>query len=339
MVTSSNYCKVQVEYNDSIVGTLQTSNSNNSYIYGCESRGTYRVPAVKGTAKVKLSVLSGSNPMRLDMVSMAWNKPRPLPDLKTATFPVPNYVYNIMNQNHHADPQADLVIIIPTSQKLLKQAQRLKVFHEQHDSMTVNLVPADELYNEFSSGTPDASAYRRYMKMLYDRSTGENDRPKYLLLFGDCLWDNRMITSHNTGKSTDDYLLAFESENSYDRRVCYIDDSFHAMLDDGEGLKPMYVDKLDIGVGRFPVVSDAEAKIMVDKTINYAENSNGGSWQNTIMFMGDDGDSNLHMKDANLVANQVAAAHPQYVVKKVMWDAYKMQAGAAGNSYPEVTTS
>ena len=101
----------------------------------------------------------------------------------------------------------------------------MKAFHEQHDSMTVNLVPADELYNEFSSGTPDASAYRRYMKMLYDRSTGENDRPKYLLLFGDCLWDNRMITSHNTGKSTDDYLLAFESENSYDRRVCYIDDS------------------------------------------------------------------------------------------------------------------
>ena len=43
-----------------------------------------------------------------------------------------------------------------------------------------------------------------------------------------------MITSYNTGKNPDDYLLAFESENSYDRRVCYIDDSFHAMLDDGD---------------------------------------------------------------------------------------------------------
>ncbi|MCI7425801.1 MAG: Por secretion system protein, partial [Prevotella sp.] len=85
VVTSSNYCKVQVEYNDSVVGTLQTSNSDSQFIYGCESRGTYRVPAVKGTAKVKLSVLSGSNPMRLDMVSMAWDKPRPLPDLKTAS--------------------------------------------------------------------------------------------------------------------------------------------------------------------------------------------------------------------------------------------------------------
>ena len=337
VVTSSNYCKVLVEYNDSVVGTLQTSNSDSQFIYGCESCGTYRVPAVKGTAKVKLSVLSGSNPMRLDMVSMAWDKPRPLPDLKTASFPTPTYVYNIMNQDHHADPQADLVIIIPTSQKLLKQAQRLKAFHEQHDSLKVNLVPADELFNEFSSGTPDASAYRRYMKMLYDRSTGEDDRPKYLLLFGDCLWDNRMITSYNTGKNPDDYLLAFESENSYDRRVCYIDDSFHAMLDDGEGLRPMYVDKLDIGVGRFPVLSDAEAKIMVDKTINYAENGNGGAWQNTIMFMGDDGDYNIHMTDANLVAEKVSAAHPQYVVKKVMWDAYQMQSGATGNTYPEVT--
>lgn len=337
VVTSNNYCKVQVEYNDSVVGTLQTSNSDSQFIYGCESRGTYRVPAVKGPAKVKLSVLSGSNPMRLDMVSMAWDKPRPLPDFKAASFPTPTYVYNIMNQDHHADPQADLVIIIPTSQKLLKQAQRLKAFHEQHDSLKVNLVPADELFNEFSSGTPDASAYRRYMKMLYDRATGEDDRPKYLLLFGDCLWDNRMITSYNTGKNPDDYLLAFESENSYDRRVCYIDDSFHAMLDDGEGLRPMYVDKLDIGVGRFPVVSDAEAKIMVDKTINYAENGNGGAWQNTIMFMGDDGDYNIHMTDANLVADQVSAAHPQYVVKKVMWDAYQMQSGATGNTYPEVT--
>ena len=337
VVTSSNYCKVQVEYNDSVVGTLQTSNSDSQFIYGCESCGTYRVPAVKGTAKVKLSVLSGSNPMRLDMVSMAWDKPRPLPDLKTASFPTPTYVYNIMNQDHHADPQADLVIIIPTSQKLLKQAQRLKEFHEQHDSLKVNLVPADELFNEFSSGTPDASAYRRYMKMLYDRATGEDDRPKYLLLFGDCLWDNRMITSYNTGKNPDDYLLAFESENSYDRRVCYIDDGFHAMLDDGEGLRPMYVDKLDIGVGRFPVLSDAEAKIMVDKTINYAENGNGGAWQNTIMFMGDDGDYNIHMTDANLVAEKVSAAHPQYVVKKVMWDAYQMQSGATGNTYPEVT--
>ncbi len=64
-----------------------------------------------------------------------------------------------------------MVIIIPASQKLLKQAQRLKEFHEQHDGLRVTIVPADELYNEFSSGTPDANAYRRYLRMLSDQRT------------------------------------------------------------------------------------------------------------------------------------------------------------------------
>ena len=339
-VTSSSYCRVQVEYNDSILGTLQTSNSNPAYIYGCQRTGNYNVKATGETAHVKLTVMEGSMPMRLDYVSMAWNNPKPLADLTSTTLPVPTYMYAITNQDHHADPQADMVIIIPTSQKLLKQAERLKAFHEQHDSLKVNIVPADELFNEFSSGTPDASAYRRYMKMLYDRATGDADRPKFLLLFGDCLWDNRMVTPQCAGKfSPDDYLLAYESEESFDKRSCYIDDGFHAMLDDGEGLKPMYQDKLDIGVGRFPVTTDAEAKVMVDKTIAYAENSNVGSWQNTVLFMGDDGDSNLHMTDANRVADEVIKAHPEYVVKKVMWDAYEMVAGATGNSYPDVTTT
>ena len=106
-----------------------------------------------------------------------------------------------------------MVIIIPTSQKLLKQAKRLKTYHETHNGLRVNLVPADELYNEFSSGTPDAGAYRRYLRMLQDRAEGnEADMPKYLLLFGDCVWDNRMLTSDCKRLNPDDYLLCFERE-------------------------------------------------------------------------------------------------------------------------------
>ena len=38
-----------------------------------------------------------------------------------------------------------MVIIIPTSQKLLAQAERIKRLHEQRDGMRVTIVPADEL--------------------------------------------------------------------------------------------------------------------------------------------------------------------------------------------------
>ncbi len=66
----------------------------------------------------------------------------------------------------------------------------------------------------------------------------------------------------------------------------------------------------DVGVGPFPVTTVAEAKIMVDKTINYSKNQNGGAWQNTIMFMGDDGNDNIHMKDVDSVANSVGRDIP-----------------------------
>ena len=83
-------------------------------------------------------------------------------------------------------------------------------------------MPADELYNEFSSGTPDANAYRRYLRMLSDKAQSEADMPKYLLLFGDCVWDNRMLTSGCRILNTDDYLLCFGSACSAREPDCIL---------------------------------------------------------------------------------------------------------------------
>ena len=287
-----------------------------------------------GKDTITFKVASGG-PVRLDYLAVAWNSPNPKPNL-TSKVPVAEYVYNITNQDHHADGAADLVIIIPTSQKLLKQAQRLKAFHESHDGLRVTIVPADELYNEFSSGTPDAGAYRRYLRMLQDKAVSEADMPKYLLLFGDCLWDNRMLTSECKRFNVDDFLLCYESENSYDETACYVSDSWMGILSEGMGAKPTE-DLQDVGVGRFPVTTADEAKIVVDKTINYMTNANAGDWQNTIMYMGDDGNDNVHMADADEVAEDVDSLAPGYLIKKVMWDSYTRVSSSTGNTYPEVT--
>jgi hypothetical protein len=155
--------------------------------------------------KLTLRQTSGGE-VRLDYVSLCYSTPKALTDF-TTSLPVPEYLYDITNQDHHADSAVDMVIIIPTSQKLLSEAERLKTLHETYDSLRVRIVPADELYNEFSSGTPDANAYRRYMKMLYDRAGTEADQPRYLLLFGDGAWDNRMLSSGWRSLSPDDFLL------------------------------------------------------------------------------------------------------------------------------------
>ena len=332
-ITAGANSAATIALNDSVIGTMNISLS--AYDKGNSSTRVYTVDNLSEANTIKISTTSGG-PIRLDYLSLTTDKPRPAPSLAAGTFPSPEYVYHITNQDHHADGPADMVIIIPTSQKLRKQAERLKAFHEQHDQLRVNLVPADELMNEFASGSPDANAYRRYLKMLYDRAATDADMPRYLLLFGDCVWDNRMLTSDCRTLKADDYLLCYESENSFNEVLCYVDDGFFCLLDDGEGADAKHSDKLDVAVGRFPVTTESEAKVMVDKTIDYAMNTHAGAWQNTLVFMGDDGNDNLHMRDVNDVAEDIASRHPEYLIRKVMWDAYQRESSSTGDSYPDV---
>ena len=284
--------------------------------------------------KLTLRQTSGGE-VRLDYVSLCYSTPKALTDFSTS-LPVPEYLYDITNQDHHADSAVDMVIIIPTSQKLLSEAERLKTLHETYDSLRVRIVPADELYNEFSSGTPDANAYRRYMKMLYDRAGTEADQPRYLLLFGDGAWDNRMLSSGWRSLSPDDFLLCYESENSFSATKSYVSDDYYCLLDDNEG-GSILKDKFDAAVGRLSARTAEEAKILVDKIFAYRTNAYAGAWQNTLCFLGDDGDQNRHMQDAEAVVSTVKSLYANYDIKKIYWDAYTRVTSSTGNSFPDVT--
>ena len=332
-----------VSVNDSVVGDISVKTSFDSYTEAAEQVWTYRLDGILSQENtIKVTQTSG-NIVRLDYCAMTFDEPTPLSDLAAATLPVPDFVYRITNQDHHADEAVDMVIIIPTSQQWLSQAERIKSLHEQRDGLSVRIVPADELYNEFSSGTPDATAYRRYMKMFYDRAQSEDEMPRYLLLFGDGAWDNRMLSSDWSGYDPDDFLLCFESDNSFSHVYCYVSDDFFCLLDDeekieeGSGSSKTYRGKPDVAVGRLSARTLDEAKVLTDKTIGYANNDYAGAWQNTVCVMGDDGNNNSHMATADRVATLVEKTYPGYTVQKIYWDAYARTTSSTGNSYPDVT--
>lgn len=252
-----------------------------------------------------------------------------------ATYPSPHYVEAVANQNLHEDKPYDMVIIVPKSGKLTAQAQRLAEAHADKDRLRVKVVRADEIYNEFSSGTPDMTAYRRYMKMLYDRAGSEADMPRYLLFFGDAAWDNRMLTPSWRAYNPDDFLLCYESVNSVYEVDSYVTDDYAGFLDDGESSR-MESNSIDLGIGRFPVRTEAEAKIIVDKTLAYMANTHAGAWQNTICMMGDDGDNNGHMGDAETVTAALERTYPDLVLKRFYWDAYERTSAPTGNTYPQI---
>ena len=334
-VTGDAASQVFVSVNDTPVDTLNILASGN-YDHMRPAEDVVTVKNVQTNNKVTLSTNSTQGTVRLDFVAFHTVEAAAAPDLSGGTFPTPDYVYAITNQDHHADGPVDMVIIIPTTQKLLTQAERLKTLHEQQDTLRVRIVPADELMNEFSSGTPDANAYRRYMKMLYDRAENEADLPRYLLLMGDGAWDNRMLTSSWTAYSPDDFLFCYESENSYNATTCYVSDDYYCLLDDDEG-DNVLVGKPDVAVGRISARTADDAQVAVDKIISYTNNNNAGAWQNVICFMGDDGNQNVHMQDADNIAQMVEQDYPTYQVKRIMWDAYTRVSSSTGNSYPDVT--
>lgn len=342
LTTDGDY-EAQVEVNDSLVGTISRKVAIDSYSKAEEQSYQYELNGILKTENtIRITQTSGAN-VRLDYLALCHDEPKPLPDFQTASLPAPEYVYRITNQDHHADEAADMIIIIPTTQKWVAQAERIKALHEQRDGLRVRIVPADELYNEFSSGTPDATAYRRYMKMLYDRADSEADMPRYLLLYGDGAWDNRMRCAEWKNYDPDDFLLCFESENSFSSVNCFVSDDFFVLLDDEEQIQQpvgnsyTYQGKPDVAVGRFPVRTLEGATVLADKTIGYANNDEAGAWQNTICVMGDDGNNNVHMRTADRVATLVADNYPGYQLKKIYWDAYTRTSSSTGYSYPDVT--
>ena len=286
------------------------------------------------TTTVTITKTSGSD-VRLDYISLQLDKAKEMPYLSTVPFSEPEYAYRITNQNHHADEPVDMVIIIPAHQQTKAAAERLKALHETYDHLTVRIVPADELYNEFSSGTSDANAYRRYMKMLYDRAE-KGKEPRFLLLFGDGAWDNRMLTSDWKNENPFDYLLCYESENSFSSANCYVTDDYFCLLDDNEGANILR-EKGDIAVGRLSARTAAQASTLVDKIEDYLLNKHAGAWQNTICVMGDDGNNNTHMREADEMVTLVRDEHPAFVFNKIYWDAYNRVTTSTGNTYPDVT--
>ena len=335
VLSAINGASIAVSLNGETLGTVNISKQG-EYDAMQTASSTFTVKNLQANNTVTIQTSATSGTTRLDYISIYSEQPQASPDLENGTFGTPEYVYRIMNQNHHAAKATDMVIIIPTTQKLLKEAERLKTLHEQHDSLRVTIVPADELYNEFSSGTPDANAYRRYIKMLYDRAETEADMPKYLLLLGDAAWDNRMNTSDWANTSVDDFLLCYESENSYSHTNCYVSDDYFGLLDDNEGVS-LLTEKTDIAVGRITARTAEDAEIVVDKIDSYINNKEAAIWQNTVCMMGDDGNQNRHMEDADSVAQMAETLHPDILVKRIMWDAFTRVSSATGNRYPDVT--
>ncbi len=249
----------------------------------------------------------------------------------SATLPAPRSLGRVTPQNLHADRDFDMVIVTPDA--FADQARRLADYHRNSsDSLSVKVVSAETVYNEFASGSPDPGAFRRYFKMLYDRGQGGDCRPlRYAILMGRTTIDNRGRTAlAPTYPTIPSWMPSAESASLSDN-TGYCSDDITAMLADGSG-KDLRRDQLSIAIGRIPVVSVDEAKNVVDKTLQYALSAHKTAWKHRFMFLADDQDDGVHLKQTeNFIKGLTQADGQQHFLRKVYMDAYPF----VGSSFPE----
>ncbi|MCX6251408.1 MAG: type IX secretion system sortase PorU [Bacteroidetes bacterium] len=235
---------------------------------------------------------------------------------------------NIDNQNLHGLTPSTLVIV--TNPLFTFQANRLADFHRGKGKISVDVVTTTQVYNEFSSGIKDLTAIRDLMKMLYDRGYPDNS-PKYLLLFGDGSYDpkNRIPGNNNM-------VPTYESLESLNIVQSYVTEDYFGIMGDNEGLYSN--GSIEIGIGRFPVSDTAQAKAVVDKIIHYSSRSDTilSDWRNTMTFVADDENSNLHMQQAEQLTEIVLSKYPAFNVRKIYLDAYPLVKTPAGERFPQV---
>ena len=204
----------------------------------------------------------------------------------------------VENQNIHGLPTPDMVIV--TCKELLEQASRVARMHITNDKMIVHVIDQDLIFNEFSSGTPDAMAIRLMNKMFYDR---DSSKFKYLIMFGAGSQDNRQILAKRPCT-----ILTYESTGSHDETSSYVSDDFFGMLEDNSGNNPAN-ELLLLGVGRIPCASLEEAESDVDKLLDYVNNPDYGPWRNNALLIADyyEEDHNLHAYQAEGLGNIIAS--------------------------------
>lgn len=257
-------------------------------------------------------------------------------DYKTPTYTRRSRVFSptsFLNKITSFSPTTYLLI---TSEAFREEAEML-INHRKHVAgLAAQLVTLEEIYEAFSTGQQDIAAIRNFVQYLYFT---QGKQLKYLCLFGDTSYDYKKRTAAN-----DMVVPTFHALNSFSLTYSFMSDDFFTMMDAEEGLLTAS-DKMDIAVGRMIFSNASQARVLVNKVIDYENPENSGSWNNSFTILSDDADKSRNKDDYFLqetldaLGDEIVAQKPLMNITKIHADAYKQVASAGGDRYPGVETA
>lgn len=248
---------------------------------------------------------------------------------------VPTAAGAVANQNLHGASIPHAVFVYHPDFEAA--AQRLATHRRQFDNIDVLLVNVQQIYNEFSAGRQDVTAIRDFASYLLENDV--NGKFDALLLMGDASVDYKGFKYPGSN-----FVPTYENKfatlaGDFHPVYSFNTDDYFGLLTQDDGVN-VNTGMLDIGVGRLPVKSLAEAEAVVDKIVRYENDlPTLNAWKLRTTFVADDGDSGSHHSQADDIANWVRTNYPVYNVDKIYLDAYQQIATSAGERSPDCTAA
>jgi len=168
---------------------------------------------------------------------------------------------------------ADYVIIAPAA---FMPALTPLINLRQSQGLTVALEDVQAIYDAYGGGQPTPEAIRDFLADVYGRWS---PAPTYVLLVGDGTNDPKQYKPDTRRTWIPPYLADVDpwlGEVAADNRFVTVD---------GADLLP------DMLLGRLPVNSLAEARVVVNKIVRYETDPFFGDWNSKVLFVTDDPDS------------------------------------------------
>ena len=265
-------------------------------------------------------------------IKMPGNIPQSIIIFESTDAISPNLIGAVPNQNLHGLSSIDYVIVSP--EHLMVEAQRLAEYHNSKGQLRAMAIDVQKIYNEFSSGVQDLTAIKDFLRHLWKKATTIENRPEFLLLFGDASYDFKNRITPNTNQ-----IPIYQSEKSFSLYSSFSTDDFFGFMDDDEG-NNLRAKKLDLCIGRIPVNTLSEANSVVNKIISYSNpETSRGVWRKKLLFVSDDVDAGWEAVLTSIpdaIAQRIDTAYPFLDVRKMYSDSYEQQSSSGSQSYPDL---
>jgi hypothetical protein len=199
-----------------------------------------------------------------------------------------------------ADNQADYIVITHPD---FRQSLKPLVEWRESRGLEVRVVTIEEVYDEFSYGLADPAAIRDFLR--YAHQQWAEPAPRYVLLVGDASYDYRDNLKASNKNLLPTYLVQtyFVGETASDNWFVDFDDDSSP----------------EMAIGRLPVKSAAEARIVVDKIVSYERNPTPGEWRKRVVFVADDDQSDFEATSDDLIENNLP---PDYQATRIYLSAF-----------------